>query len=69
MSAISGAYYFKTFGVVHFMKEKCKSIDTISRIARFKSRASHNWVNIVNLEVCEWPFSVLASTSSSVTHG
>ena len=48
MSAISGAYYFKTFGVVHFMKEKCKSIDTISRIARFKSRASHNWVNIVN---------------------
>lgn len=39
MSLISGGYYFKTFEVVHLLKEKCRSINTISRIARFESRA------------------------------
>ena len=52
MSTISGANYFKTCDVVHSMKDNCRYIDTISRIARLESMTSDNWADIVNKQVC-----------------
>ena len=52
IKAKSGVYYFKTCDVVHSMKEKCMSIDIISRIAHFLKVGHHTPMSTSSINKC-----------------